>query len=172
MDTSTRVEEKGMVKVGSSFPDRSKDSYVMLAKFRLDDNGNIPGVINGYLDQFNVEPVRVFSGDRSVSVSKLKTELLMKDTITFNDPTIPISEKRIEVQRSSWIKSTSTESGHLLVFTDVNEFDKDCSFKWEIQCGAVQDKNTKEKFRTQTVIFNATSRERFTISYSVYTLLR
>ena len=175
-NTATRVEEKPIVNVGSSFPDKSGNSYVMLSRFRLNDNGNIPNK-NGDLDGVpgneisKVEPVRAFSGDRSVSVRKLKTELLKKGTIEFNGEINPIFEKSIEVQRSSL--SEKIESGHLLVFADVIDFGKvDCAYQWRIQCGAVEDKDTNARFRTQTVIFTAGSRSKFTISYSVYTLLR
>ena len=166
-NTATRVEEKPIVNVGSSFPDKSGNSYVMLSRFRLNDNGNIPDK-NGDLDGVpgneisKVEPVRAFSGDRSVSVRKLKTELVAQGGGT-------TVKGRLVAQPAY---ESLSESAHLLVFASHKSPTGETNpeqFSWTIYYGSRAENG--KIYKTQNVVFVTATGADCCISYSIYALL-
>lgn len=174
-NTATRVEEKAIVKVSSSFPDEPGNSYVRLARFTLDNQGNIPKKVSDLDgvsgDETKVQPVKVFSGaklaDRSVSVSELKTKLCKegKVEVTSNGPyQITVRESLFDSTESN----ASDASAHLIVFASLAEFEEGVSFSWTVKYACID--NGGVKYRTQNIIFE-TSSPKVLINFKVYALL-
>lgn len=175
-NTATRVEEKAIVNVGSSFPDESGNSYVRLARFTLDKQGNIPyngSDLDGVLgDQTKVQSVKVFSGaklaDRSVSVSELKTELCAEEAnvAVYNNKAYEI------IVRKTLFDSTeshaSDKSAHLIVFASLATFQAGASFSWTVKYACTEEEG--KKYRTQYVIFE-TDKDKVVINFKIYALL-
>ena len=177
-NTATRVEEKAIVKVSSSFPDEPGNSYVRLAIFTLDNQGNIPNNGSGSdLDgvsgnQTKVQPVKVFSGaklaDRSVSVSELKTELCKEGEVVIA-ASAPYQITVRETLFDSTESNASDTSAHLIVFASLASFQEGASFSWTVQYACIDEKGVK--LRTQNVIFVTNHDKPVTIKFKIYALL-
>lgn len=172
--TQTRFKETVTVNV-SVEPIEIGKIHVKLAQFKLTSEGNIPGDPNDDLDG-NGEPqrARIYTGDRSVSVGKLKTELVAEEKNVLLKGII-----KVEAYRSPYnnIGSTSSNrSAHLLVFAYVEnepQTKEDADkylFSWEITHGCIIGDDQK-KYRTQTVEFKNKTSGDFSISFSIYALL-
>jgi len=171
--TETRFEEKVKITVSAQPIQSAKQSphIVRLAQFRLTETENLPGKKGDLLDGVpkGVEPVRVFSGDRSVSVRKLKTELLRSGSMTLG--TTDTAKQNVEVVKRPFDDASGFISAHLLVFACVtseptaNEF----RFSWQIEYGCILENG--DTYRVQNVLFKTNSAKSFDINYRIYALL-
>lgn len=170
-NNATRYTEQPLIEAKTTAPQSdAEDTVILLAKFQLDGNGNVPGKVGDKLDNgvipmpTSVVGVRKTVGsvlaDNAVSISKLKKELVAAGSTTLDGSVSGGSTASIDAFTTPLVKPSSA---FLLIYA--YSTNPGAKFSW------VQGYVTDATSIKQVVTFKIEGSNKITVNYRIYAVL-
>ncbi|NER28621.1 MAG: hypothetical protein F6J89_13560, partial [Symploca sp. SIO1C4] len=154
-NTETRITEEPSIEATTETPP-TDGTVIRLAKFKLDQNGNVPGIVGAQFDGGFRQGVGSVLADNAVSISKLKKELRIDESTTLG-PGATHNVLAFETSRDK------PNSAFLLVYA--YSITDGARFRWE------QAYETQGGSVRQIVTFRSETGQTIEIVYKIYAVL-